>query len=327
MTTAYNLPASPDAPQIDLEALNRAMATAASNTTQINIDAATRYAGTAGDLATSISNTINPQIAREFYSYLDNVNPNWRDNLIGSQDRALTQVSNYANELMTGVIPKDVVDNTMSSVMELGYKRGQFGGLAGSNVARNLGLTSLQLKDKGAELFTNGVSKLSNSLLQSTQALIPKTLDYNQLMGNIMGGLSSTLTNANGAQNAIAGAFQTNADLLWSSRLTAFNSEIDRRVNEQNMNMWQESINAQARQAQLAAQAQARGASQGATAASNPSTPFTAPSATPRTVYGQINPVYGGSFTGSTGAYGGFTPNGWNNMAGTSTNRIGGWST
>lgn len=192
-------------------------------------------ADTAVTLGKSFAESINPQIASEFYSYLSNLNPRWKEDAIGQQQEALYQVADYSRQLMTGELDKETIDQTMRTMAEYGYASGQFGGLASSNVARNLGLTSLQLKQQGAQLFTEAVSPLSARLLSTTKELMPPTINAGAMASQMLGYLAGSLGSSQTGQQGVIAAAQTNADIAWSSRLSAFNAQQD--VNAMTINM------------------------------------------------------------------------------------------
>jgi len=100
------------------------------------------------------------------------------------------------SELLAGKIPQDVVDSIYRGAAAKGFTAGIFGGGIGRNiVAKDLGLTSLQLQSAGANLLQQ-TAQVANSVLQATMpvsgesfvsTLAAKTLtDPNQIFSSVM---------------------------------------------------------------------------------------------------------------------------------------------
>jgi hypothetical protein len=59
------------------------------------------------------------------------------------------------DQMLEGVIPKDVMEQTRVSAAEAGLSQGRFGGALYNDTARNLGLTSLQIQQQGMNQIPN----------------------------------------------------------------------------------------------------------------------------------------------------------------------------
>ena len=236
---------APEASSIDYDEMLKYQLKAVRGIADINKEVMPSMVEMAGKLGSSFASSANKSIASEFYQYLENVDPNWRKNALGQQENALNKVSDYANQLMTGALDQETIDNTMSTMSELGYSKGQFGGLAGSNVARNLGLTSIQLKSQGAQLFTEAVSPLSARLLSTTTSLMPQLVNPGAMGSQVLGFLAGGLGSSQQGQAGVIGAAQTNADLAWSSQLSALNLSMDKMALEQNQTMFNTALKVQ----------------------------------------------------------------------------------
>jgi hypothetical protein len=80
----------------------------------------------------------------------------------------MAKANKLTTQYLSGNIPQDVVDSVVRGAASKGFATGLFGGGIGRNmVARDLGLTSLQLQATGANLLQQTAS-IANSVLQAT---------------------------------------------------------------------------------------------------------------------------------------------------------------
>lgn len=246
-------PEVPEAPQIDYEAMLKYQLDAIRGISGLNKELMPDMVKQAREIGASFAGSLNPSIAGEFYKYLEGVNPNWKQDFIGTQQNAMRKVESFAEQLMSGKLDQETINNTMNTMAELGYSKGQFGGLASSNLARNLGLTSMQLKQQGAQLFTDAVSPLSARLLSTTTSLMPQIINPGAMASQILGYTAGALGSGQTGQQGVIGAAQTNVDLAWSSRLSGFNASMDQWANQQNLTMFNRALETQQRNNSLAA--------------------------------------------------------------------------
>lgn len=111
-----------------------------------------KIAATAG----AIADSLNAKYKAEF----EDAMPGYKTNM--AKANALT------SDYLAGKLPDDVVNQVFSASAAKGFSAGIFGGGLGRNlVAKDLGLTSLQLQSAGANLLQQTVG-IANSVLQST---------------------------------------------------------------------------------------------------------------------------------------------------------------
>lgn len=118
---------------------------------------------------------LNRMITSEFEGALDRLYPSWREDIIGSAaqaqqdsiavtdrfrttvmpnvlkaaDEMSTQAIENSQALLRGEVPQDVQDQILRTNAELSYQIGVRGQAQGNLVARDLGLTSLQMQEAG----------------------------------------------------------------------------------------------------------------------------------------------------------------------------------
>ena len=214
-----------------------------------NLDQAARNAPA---MAIRTAQTLDPYMAGQFYQNLSKAYPDW-------QDTVAQQVSN-TQQYMSGVIPEDAANLIRMYSAEQGMEG------AHANTARNLGLTSLDLMNKGFEQGTQ--------LAQQSQYLMPPTTDVSAWAGNYFGALADkgTLTPAQGLEAALSlrsqdlqdkwqnmqysfdrerlrlDAEKFNAEMSWSRQLSEMNRAYDKWRYNQEMGMYRDAVAARAKE-------------------------------------------------------------------------------
>jgi hypothetical protein len=129
--------------------------------------------------ASAIASGLNKKYQDEFESAM----PGYKANM--AQANALT--SSY----LSGKIPQDVVDSVVRSAAAKGLATGLYGGGIGRNmVARDLGLTSLQLQTTGANLLQQ-TANIATAVAQATMPVTGEGIaqrlmtDPNQVFSNM----------------------------------------------------------------------------------------------------------------------------------------------
>ena len=114
--------------------------------------------------AGAIANSLNKKYQDEFESAM----PGYKANMQAA--------NNLTSTYLAGKIPQDVVDQIFRNSAAKGFTTGLLGGGIGRNiVARDLGLTSLQLQTAGANLLQQ-TANIANSVLQSTMPVTGEAL-------------------------------------------------------------------------------------------------------------------------------------------------------
>lgn len=114
--------------------------------------------------AGAIANSLNKKYQDEFESAM----PGYKANMQAA--------NNLTGTYLAGKIPQDVVDQIFRNSAAKGFTTGLLGGGIGRNiVARDLGLTSLQLQTAGANLLQQ-TANIANSVLQSTMPVTGEAL-------------------------------------------------------------------------------------------------------------------------------------------------------
>lgn len=157
-----------------------------------------------------------------------------RDVMAASGD-AMRSIKTIADQLIRGEIPTDVADQIKQMRAEMGESHGLFGQAAKYATARDLGKTSLDMMQLGAQ-YQDAASSLAARFMQTGQALNP-TVDQNALYGGYMQLMAGQAGTAMQAATSIAGA---NAELAWAQKLSAMNYDLT----QQQMTL-QAQINAQ----------------------------------------------------------------------------------
>jgi hypothetical protein len=108
------------------------------------------------DKSGKIADALNKKYQDEF----DSAMPGYKANM--------SAANRITNDYLAGKIPQDVVDQVVRNSAAKGFATGLMGGGIGRNiVARDLGLTSLQLQTAGANLLQQ-TANIANSVIQST---------------------------------------------------------------------------------------------------------------------------------------------------------------
>ena len=157
-----------------------------------------------------------------------------RDVMAASGD-AMRSIKTIADQLIRGEIPTDVAEQIKTMRAEMGESQGLFGQAAKYATARDLGRTSLDMMQLGAQ-YQDAASSLAARFMQTGQALNP-TVDQNALYGGYMQLMAGQAGTALQAATSIAGA---NAELAWAQKLSAMNWDLT----QQQMTL-QSQINAQ----------------------------------------------------------------------------------
>lgn len=132
-----------------------------------DVKAASEALNNPGEIAAkagAIANSLNKKYQDEFESAM----PGYKANM----QAANSLTSTY----LAGKIPQDVVDQVFRNSAAKGFTTGLLGGGIGRNiVARDLGLTSLQLQTAGANLLQQ-TANIANSVLASTMPVTGEAL-------------------------------------------------------------------------------------------------------------------------------------------------------
>ena len=112
------------------------------------------------DTAASTGNKIAAALNEKYQNSFESAMPGYKANMAKANELTSTYLS--------GKLPQSVVDATVRGAAAKGFTTGLLGGGIGRNlVARDLGLTSLQLQSAGANLLQQ-TSQIANSVLQAT---------------------------------------------------------------------------------------------------------------------------------------------------------------
>lgn len=112
------------------------------------------------DTAASSGNRIAAALNEKYQNSFESAMPGYKANMAKANELTSTYLS--------GKLPQSVVDATVRGAAAKGFTTGLLGGGIGRNiVARDLGLTSLQLQSAGANLLQQ-TSQIANSVLQAT---------------------------------------------------------------------------------------------------------------------------------------------------------------
>lgn len=165
--------------------------------------------------------TINDANSANFYNALNQVMPDWKKTIVGTQSDAVNKSAAMAAELMTGEVPQDVQDAINRSRAEQGLSRGVFGQAARFATAADIGKTSLDLKTAGANMYGSVVSPLAARLLESATKLMPSQIDLGSLFAKNLeiGSQSNSDKLKIGLDSAIK-----NAEFSWAQTLGNFNA-------------------------------------------------------------------------------------------------------
>lgn len=112
------------------------------------------------DTAASSGNKIAAALNEKYQNSFESAMPGYKANM--------AKANNLTSTYLSGKLPQSVVDATVRGAAAKGFTTGLLGGGIGRNlVARDLGLTSLQLQSAGANLLQQ-TSQIANSVLQAT---------------------------------------------------------------------------------------------------------------------------------------------------------------
>jgi len=167
-------------------------------------------------------------MAKRFYENIENVLPDAIETIISPQVEALEAVSGLAEQLISGELPTDVQDQIMRQRAELGISQGLFGPAQQYATARDLGLTSLDLQQLGAQLYTQGVSPLATSLQASVMGFQPPTVNLPGLYQSMLGqavGISSV--DPTGVMQTTAQVGISNSQGMWNAQIGVANMAMD----------------------------------------------------------------------------------------------------
>jgi hypothetical protein len=103
---------------------------------------------------------------------MDRLYPGMRQSTAQYSKEALDATRKAAAEFSTGNVPQDVQDYQQRLAASLGISRGAFGTAPNYGLARNLGATSLQMKQYGTQLYA-GIPTMSAQILQNARSTMP----------------------------------------------------------------------------------------------------------------------------------------------------------
>ena len=250
----------------------KAVAKAAMDIADANLKRYPKIVSTALDLATATSAELDAYLKKQFNSTLDELAPGWREQIIqpaveANQRVAATskqyaedvfptlagQMASRAESYLKGEIPEDVSAQLRQTAAESSAGQGLFGQAAGGRVARDFGLTSLDMVNQGAQMANNmnafygsGIGIMQQpiasgtaltNLLSAYRAPITDAASMFNNMTAQMTGSSTVSPNsvlATGAQiydqNLTTGTqiAQYNSDMRWNAAMSAVNMYADR---------------------------------------------------------------------------------------------------
>lgn len=211
-----------NAESIDYGAMSAAQVDAVKQIASFNVQQLPGYIDVATNEATRFSDYMNPRMKADFVRALEGVDKNYIQDIIGTSLESLNATRSYAQEMSSGVLPKDIFNSTMMALGEAGQSNG------------NSFLTPLRLMNKVSERKAAGIqaygqlSALSGDLLGKVKSLTPPIVDRPAMGANLLSMLGSTAMGSSTiAQQGIIQATQTNADLAWSSSLSKYNAALD----------------------------------------------------------------------------------------------------
>lgn len=205
--------------------------------------------------------------ADRYYSDLAKKLPTWQEDVIGTQVDVLHDVNAIADEYLSGELPKDVADEIARTRAELGISQGLFGDANTYATARDLGLTSLQMVEKGIGYKTDA-GVLAQRLLGSVQSIQPPTYDPGAIYGANLSALAGAGTiNPTAAMETSANIAIANSEAAWSAKLSAANMAMTMYTADQNAALMTAQIAASKKNAEMAMWGQIiGGATQGGSA-------------------------------------------------------------
>ena len=268
-----------------------AQAKAAQQLADANLKRYPQVASTALVSSITSATALDKYIQNQFQGILDDLVPGWREQIIqpavtANQAVAATakqyaedvfptlagQMASRAESYLKGEIPDDVSAQIRQVAAEGSAAQGMFGQAAGGRVARDFGLTSLDLVNQGAQMANNmnafygsGIGIMQQPIASSsalTNLLAPyraPTTDVASMFANMTGqitGVANVSPNsvlANGSQvygqnlTAINQIAQYNSDMRWNASMSGVNLYAD----VQNMNAAAATGKAQARNGAL----------------------------------------------------------------------------
>jgi len=209
------------------------------NTSQFN-----KWAVMAGNAALSGQQLANQAMRDAYYGNLARVDPNWNENVLGTEREVISTINAAAEEYLTGELPQDVQNEIERMRAELGIMGGQFGGghsAANYATARDLGLTSLQLQQYGLGLKGDVMtlaSRYGGDVLKFMPPMADPTSLYSTNLSLLAGGGQINPTQA---LTTAANVGMFNAEMAWNAELSALNAGMDlfstMKVHEANMAM------------------------------------------------------------------------------------------
>jgi hypothetical protein len=122
--------------------------------------------------AITLSDQLKPAYLSNFKAALDAVVPG-----------ASAQIASNLSSLLKGELSKEVVDQIRRTSAEANLSQGRFGEAAGNRTARDLGLTSVGLMDKGAAQLKALMPDMPNIQSLISGAFAGKEFDINAALG------------------------------------------------------------------------------------------------------------------------------------------------
>lgn len=211
--------------------------------------------GASRDATAAYTSAADSYMRRRYYRDLGYVLPSWRSTLIGTQVRNINQVNALSDSLIQGNIPPDLQSQINRDSAALGIENGLYGQAQSYDTARDLGLTSYDLMQTGANMKAGQVTPMVTSLTNTTKALMPPVTDPSTIYMNSVSNLTGVGTvSPTATMQASAQVAGQNANMVWDQQLSEANRQMD---------LYQTSVNQQI--ANQAAQYQMYGDVVGAT--------------------------------------------------------------
>jgi hypothetical protein len=159
---------------------------------------------------------------------MDKLYPGMRQSTATYSQEALDATRKAAAEFSTGNVPQDVQDYQQRLAASLGISRGAFGTAPNYGLARNLGATSLQMKQYGTELYGT-IPSMSAQILQNARSMMPAMNQLPQMYDSAYARAFSASAIPTGSFVGMIGSgMETNAQLGYSyANLAQQNSQFN----------------------------------------------------------------------------------------------------
>jgi hypothetical protein len=243
-----------DSGQVDYAELMRLQEEAALRASSFNRQLASDLSGEVGAQTIDTAKALDEALRSE----MDKLYPGMRESTAAYSQDALNATRKAAAEFSTGNVPQDVQDYQKRLAASLGISRGVFGTAPNYALAQNLGLTSLDMKKYGTQLYGT-IPTMSSQVLANARTSMPAMNQLPQMYdsayarafaasamptGAFMGSIAQAMgQNASMAQNQ--SQFETS--LAWSQQLSAMQMAAEAERNRIQMDYYNRALNVEKR--------------------------------------------------------------------------------